>query len=282
VQAKAIQNVFVDSVWLNTPFIREMQVNTLTVKLSNTGERAVQNLPIKLFVDEVQIASAVANIDAHGAATANFNFTVKDKGFKKGRISFDDTPVTFDNDYYFVLHAAPKIRVLHLFGQSAPEKFVQHVFENDSVFVLRSVSASNVDVGQIRTADLVVVEGVQVIDGSLSVSLQDFIKAGGSVMVIPPTAPDVANYNSFLGKYGIRNIQLKSSTPSDLSILAEPSKSGGFFGDIFDSSNLRALLQMPSQSANLTWQVAGEKLLQFRNGMPYLSSTSVGQGEIFW
>jgi hypothetical protein len=98
-----------------------------------------------------------------------------------------------------VLHAAPKIRVLHLFGQSAPEKFVQHVFENDSVFVLRSVSASNVDVGQIRTADLVVVEGVQVIDGSLSVSLQDFIKAGGSVMVIPPTAPDVANYNSFLG-----------------------------------------------------------------------------------
>jgi hypothetical protein len=94
VQAKAIQNVFVDSVWLNTPFIREMQVNTLTVKLSNTGERAVQNLPIKLFVDEVQIASAVANIDAHGAATANFNFTVKDKGFKKGRISFDDTPVT--------------------------------------------------------------------------------------------------------------------------------------------------------------------------------------------
>ncbi|MFY7828443.1 MAG: BatA domain-containing protein [Flectobacillus sp.] len=281
VQAKAIQNVFVDSVWLNTPFIREMQVNTLTVKLSNTGERAVQNLPIKLFVDEVQIASAVANIDAHGVTTANFNFTVKDKGFKKGRISFDDTPVTFDNDYYFVLHAAPKIRVLHLFGQSAPEKFVQHVFENDSVFALRSISASNVDVGQIRTADLVVLEGVQLIDGSLSASVQEFIKAGGSVMLIPPTAPDIANYNAFLGKYGIRNIQLKSSSPTESSILAEPSKSDGFFGDIFDSSNLRAMLQMPSQSANLTWQVAGQKLLQFRNGMPYLSSTKVGQAEIY-
>ncbi len=281
VQAKAIQNVFVDSVWLNTPFVREMQVNSLTVKLSNTGERAVQNLAVKLFIDDVQVSSSVANIAANGSANAVFNFTVKDKGYKKGRISFDDTPITFDNDYYFVLHAAPSIQVVHLFGQTAPERYIQNVFANDSVFNLKSYSANNTDVGLIKTADLVVLEGVQVIEGSVKVALEDFVKAGGSVLIVPAQSPDLSSYNSFLSQYGIRSIQTKTNSPSELSILAEPAKSSSFFMDIFDSSTQKELLQMPSESAVLTWQAVGEKLLQFRNNQPYLTSSKVNQATVY-
>ena len=39
VQAEAEKNVFVDSAWLNTPFIRELQNNILFVKVTNSGNR---------------------------------------------------------------------------------------------------------------------------------------------------------------------------------------------------------------------------------------------------
>jgi len=83
VQSKAIQNIFVDSVWLNTPFVREMQVNQLSVKLFNTGETAVENLPVKLLIDGVQVSSTIATIPAKSSMISTFSFNIQGKGFKK-------------------------------------------------------------------------------------------------------------------------------------------------------------------------------------------------------
>ena len=212
VQAKALQNVFVDSVWLNTPFVRELASNQLTFRLFNTGERSVENLQVKLFIDETQVSSTITSVNAKSSATANFTFNVKNKGFKKARISFDDTPITFDNDYYFVLNAAPTIKVLHLFGQASSGRYVPTVFANDSVFAFKSFSASNVDIGQFKTANLVVLEGVQNIDGAIKSALQTFVRAGGSVFVVPSQSPDLQSYNGFLNSFRTK-MQAKLPAP---------------------------------------------------------------------
>ena len=281
VQAKALQNVFVDSVWLNTPFVRELASNQLTVRLFNTGERSVENLQVKLFIDETQVSSTITSVNAKSSATAIFTFNVKNKGFKKARISFDDTPITFDNDYYFVLNAAPTIKVLHLFGQASSGRYVPTVFANDSVFAFKSFSASNVDIGQFKTTNLVVLEGVQNIDGAIKSALQTFVRAGGSVFVISSQSPDLQSYNGFLNGFNIRNIQSKITTQADFTSLAEPVKTSPFFMDIFDNSTQKELIQMPNQGSVLTWQAMGDKLLNFRNNQPFLTVSNVGVGKVY-
>lgn len=281
VQAKALQNVFVDSVWMSTPFVREMSANQLTVKLFNTGERAVENLQVKLFIDDTQVSSTIASIQAKSATIANFSFTVQNKGYKKARISFDDTPITFDNDYYFVLNAAPTIKVLHLFGQASAGQYIPTVFANDSVFAFRSFSASNVDIGQFKTANLIVLEGVQKMDGSIKTALQDFVRSGGSLFVIPSQTPDIQSYNNFMGAFNIRGIQSKVITETDFTPLAEPVKTSSFFVDIFDNSTQKELLQMPNQGGVLSWQALGDKLLNFRNNQPFLTVSTVAKGKVY-
>ncbi|MCU0467640.1 MAG: BatA domain-containing protein [Arcicella sp.] len=281
VQAKALQNVFVDSVWMSTPFVREMSVNQLTVRLFNTGERTVENLQVKLFIDDTQVSSTIASIQSKSSTNANFSFTVKDKGFKKARISFDDSPISFDNDYYFVLNAAPTIKVLHLFGQASTGRYIPTVFDNDSVFAFKSFSASNVDVGQFKTVNLVVLEGVQNIEGSIKSALQEFVQSGGSLFVIPSQAPDIQSYNGFLNSFNIRGVQARSITQADFIPLGEPVKSTSFFSDIFDNSTQKELLQMPNQGGMLTWQAMGEKLLNFRNNQPFLTVSNTGKGKVY-
>ncbi len=161
VQGKTSQNVYVDSVWLASPFIREMQNNVLYVKVFNSGDNDVEKLPVKLFIDNAQASTASVDIAPNSSATATFNFTVKDKGFHKGKVSFDDQPITFDNDYYFVLDASPLIQVLHLHQQRSAADYIGKVFDNDSLFAYHSYSASNVDVGQFKNANLIVLEGVE-------------------------------------------------------------------------------------------------------------------------
>jgi hypothetical protein len=280
VQADAEKNVFVDSAWLNTPFIRELQNNILFVKVSNSGSREARNVVLRLSLDNTQASTASVNVPANGSATAKFNFNLKGKGYKKGQITFDDFPVTFDNDYYFVLNASPLIRVLHVYGQKPEGNYIENVYANDSLFTLQSYSAQNVDPGLIKSSDLVVLEGVTQLSGTLPQDLQDFVRQGGSLAVIPPTAPEADSYSRFLGGLGITGITSeKASSPLSLAV---PDRNNPFFSDVFEESMRQEMnLNLPGALPVWSWANAGQPLLTLRNGQTYLNQVLSGSGKTY-
>jgi hypothetical protein len=282
IQARAAQNVFVDSVWLTTPFIRDLQPNRLMVRLRNTGDEAVENLTVQLLLDETQVSSQIVTIAGRGTVAAPFNFTVRGQGFKRGRVTFEDSPITFDNDYFFVLNAAPRVRVLHLYGTKA-ERYVESVFANDSLFQFQSQSAGNVDIGRIPSENLVVLEGVGTLDGTLRTSLERFVREGGSLLVVPTAQPDASGLSGLLPALGVRGLNPSGTPPTATSglPLAEPNRQSPFFADLFDETTRRDLLAMPTATPAWTWQAVGERLLAFRNGQPFLTRSTAGQGKVY-
>ncbi len=283
VQGKKQQNVFADSVWLASPFIREMQNNVLYVKVYNSGNEAVEKLPIKLFLDEKQASTASVNINSDGSSTAKFNFTLKDKGFHKGRISFDDQPITFDNDYFFVLNASPHIQVLHLYQEKSNLDYIQKVFDNDSLFQYKAFPASNVDVGQFNRANLIVLEGITQITASFQANIEKFVQNGGSILIIPPQKPDISGYTQLLNSFKVQINQVKNEAISAQNQVAliEPNKQHPFFADVFEQSNLQGLVNTPQIQSVWTWSGLGDKILTFKNNQNYLSSTQSGKGKVY-
>ena len=281
VEAKATQNVFVDSVWLNTPFVREFQNNILYVKVSNSGTNDVKNLVVKLFIDDVQVATAPVNLAVKGSSTAAFNFNVRGKGFKRGKITFDDFPITFDNDYFFVLNASPSIRVLHLAGQGNTARYLENVFDNDSLFALTSVNANNADVGLLKNTDLVVLESLASVAGALRSELEDFVKIGGSLMIIPPPTPDLGTYAGFLSGLGINALTLRTTAPISPVALANPDRNSPFFGDVFEQSARQENLELPTAAPVWQWQANGTRLLSLRSGDVFLTQSLVARGKVY-
>lgn len=280
VQAEAEKNVFVDSAWLNTPFIRELQNNILFVKVSNSGNREARNVVLRLSLDNTQASTASVNVPANGSATAKFNFNLKGKGYKKGQITFDDFPVTFDNNYYFVLNASPLIRVLHVYGQKPEGNYIENVYANDSLFTLQSYSAHNVDPGLIKNADLVVLEGVTQLSGTLPQDLQDFVRRGGSLAIIPPAAPAADSYGRFLSGLGINAVTAeKAQAPLALAV---PDRNNPFFSDVFEESMRQELnLNLPGALPVWSWANAGQPLLSLRSGQTYLNQVLAGSGKTY-
>lgn len=278
--AKPTRNVYVDSVWLSTPFIREMQNNSLNVKLSNSGRDAVRNLPIRLYLDNVQTSTATLNLDPKGSGIATLNFNVTSKGYHRGRIVFEDYPITFDNEYFFVIEASPSIRVLHLYGQKGNTDYVDAVFSNDSLFVQRSYSASNFDVGQLKETDLVVLEGVSQINGTLRSELERFVRQGGSLAVIPPASPDVNTYGPFLNALGVGGVQPQAQPLPTAQPLSDPDRRSPFFRDVFQQTYQSEPLNLPSAVPVWRW-TAGDRLLTLRDGNPFLTQSRAGQGYLY-
>jgi hypothetical protein len=282
VQAVAEKNVFVDSVWLSTPFIRELQNNILFVKVSNSGSQEARKVVLKLSLDNTQSSTASVNVPANGSATAKFNFNLKGKGYKQGRITFDDFPVTFDNDYYFVLNASPLIRILHIYGQKYAGNYIDNVYANDSIFALQSYAAQNVDPGLIKNSDLVVLEGVGQPAGTLAQEIQDFVRNGGTLTTIPSEAPDAASYVSLLQNFGVNGLAAEKNTSNELLAIAAPNRNNPFFSDVFEESVRQEVnLNLPSALPAWTWSSAGQPLLSLRSGQPYLSQISGGKGKIY-
>ena len=282
VQAVAEKNIYVDSAWLNTPFIRELQNNVLFVKVSNSGAEQARNVVLKLNLDNTQASTASVNVPANGSAIAKFNFNLKGKGFKKGQITFDDFPVTFDNDYFFVLNASPLIKILHIYGQKEIGNYIQNVYDNDSLFSVQSFSVQNVDPGLIKTTDMVVLEGVQQLSGSLPQELLDFVSKGGSLSIIPPGDPLPGSYQSFLGGLGINGLTTeKPATPNPIT-LSVPDRNNPFFSDVFEESVRQEInINLPTASPVWTWSNSGQLLLSLRNGQTYLNQVSKGRGKVY-
>lgn len=280
VQAVPEKNVFVDSVWLNTPFIRELQNNILFVKVSNSGNEEAKNVVLKLTLDNTQASTASVNVPANGSATARFNFNLKGKGFKQGQITFDDFPVTFDNNYFFVLNASPIIRVIHITGQRDDSRHIEHVYDNDSLFAVQSFGIQNVDPGVIKNADLILLEGVEQVNGTLSQELTEFVRTGGSLAIVPPAAPQASAYQSLLTSLGISDLRAeKSANPIELSA---PDRNNPFFSDVFEESVRQELnLSLPSASPVWTWSGAGQVILALRSGQPFLSQSIRGNGKVY-
>ena len=280
--AQATKNVYVDSVWLSTPFIREMQNNSLNVKLNNAGRENVKNLPVRLYLDDAQTSTASATLPPGGSATVSLNFNVTAKGYHRGRIVFEDYPITFDNQYFFVIEASPAVRVLHLYEQQAgpsnqPTNYVDAVYSDDSLFVRRSFNVQNFDVGQLKETDFVVLEGVTSVEGTLRTELERFVRQGGSLAIIPPTNPNAATYGPFLSALGINGLTTSPTDRPTTLPVADPDRRNPFFRDVFQQSYQSEPLNMPTAAPVWRWS-AGNRLLNLRDGNPLLTQSKVGGG----
>jgi hypothetical protein len=114
IQFRQTKNIFVDTVFLSNPFLVADEKNKLNVVLKNSGLEDADEVPLKLFINNIQTASSVLTIPAGGEQAITFEISFNLEQVNKCRISFEDYPVTFDNDFYFVLRLENKINILEI------------------------------------------------------------------------------------------------------------------------------------------------------------------------
>ena len=283
VQGNISRNVFVDSVWLASPFIREMQNSILNVKVFNSGNEAIENMPIKLMMDGVQTSTSSVSVSPDAFATASFNFTVREKGQYKGLVSFDDQPIAFDNEAYFVINVSPAINILHLTEQKSVTDYIGKLYDDDSLFNFRQANARNIDLARIKSEDLVILEGVRSIDANMSQALVSFVKEGGSLMLIPHETPDIISYQSLAASLGLNTLERISDSlnvANQISFMA-PKKNDPFFADVFEQSVSNAVVNLPKAQPILQWTGIGERILHLKSGKTFLGKTDLKDGTLY-
>ncbi|MDH5381180.1 MAG: BatA domain-containing protein, partial [Cyclobacteriaceae bacterium] len=168
------QNVFVDTLYLEDPFVKGKQSLSLVVRLYNTSRSEVRNLITRVFVNDNQITSSSFDIPANGYKEAVFDLAFSLEEDSKGSVRFEDFPVSFDNEMYFVLTSGKKINVVEIRGKEE-SPYIPEVFGNRELYDFSSQSVLTPNYEAIVNANLVVLNELESINPSLLFQLKSLL-----------------------------------------------------------------------------------------------------------
>ncbi len=278
-----MNNVFIDTCKMSTPFIQLNSVNELVVKIRNNSTETAENIPVKLAVNGVQKALASVKVEAGASVEAKLSFTITEPGWQQAEVSLTDYPVSFDDNYFFSFDVKEHLTILSMNGSSA-SPYLEALFGNDPYFVLNNASVNQVDYSSFKTYQLIILNELVDISSGLAQELKKYAENGGTVFIFPAPAANIASYRSFLEPMGI-NYPLQLITAEDK--VAKIESQHSVFADVFENKkSVPENLDLPvvkkyfQISKNL--RTKEETLLKLLSGNTFLFLNDYKKGSIYF
>ncbi|MFH2141060.1 MAG: BatA domain-containing protein, partial [Bacteroidota bacterium] len=124
-------NLFIDSVWFDSPVHNYNQTENINIKIVNNSKESYQNIPVNLFINDSLKMLGSLNIEGGSDKTLQLNYTNSKKGQINGRIEISDYPITYDNNFYFSYLIADKLNVL-IINNNESNRYITALLKNDS------------------------------------------------------------------------------------------------------------------------------------------------------
>ena len=266
IQSKINHNLYVDSAWFDNPYQVGGTSSHLNVWIKNDGTQNADHLSVKLTINNVLAATTTLSVPAKGFTASGFDIPTNPNQYQELKISLQDFPISFDNEFYMAITPLNRMKVVEVRGPSGT-RYVESVFGNRQLFDFRMFPLSNIDFTPMETADLVVFNEMPAFDEPLRI----FMASGKikSYLIIPASQIKSASYQAITG-LPIQVIEI----PEEKEKLSIPDFRNPFFENVFEEKS--AALEMPSVSKTIQWGADPSAILKNRDGSPFLSKLSNG------
>ena len=266
-------NLYVDTVWLASPILQVGLPNALNVRIVNEGDKDVKGLPISFTMNGSLAASATVDVEKGGAFDLELQFVVEQTGEQRCSVSLMDYPITFDDEYYFVMNVKPSLNVVELGTESTDCKLL---FADDEQFNYVLMEPSRFDLGVLSKAQLIIVNETAALNETLQQALLDDASEGASLVVFPNV--DNFGQNTLLYNSVGLNAAEPDANPTKVETLATQH---AFFSDML--VDMPEFAELPSALQHIPLKTNGlsTTLFSFQNGDPCLVLAHQGKGNVF-
>ncbi|RZJ94475.1 MAG: hypothetical protein EOO60_02960 [Hymenobacter sp.] len=274
---KKVGNIYVDSVWFNDAFVRVRANTDLHIRLKNGGESIVRDCAVKVLIGGKQVAAFRTTVAAAQVMEIVAQVQVPNEQLVEGKILVEDSPVAFDNSYYFVLQPTTAIQVVEI----GPAPITQAAYRREPLFQYHYSKSEQVNFGQVQQANLVLVNEATIISEGLQAALLAVTKRGGSVVIVPPATRVVQDtYRQLLRTLGAGEVQWESLVAEPVrQELAMPNSRSPFFREVFGTQPRQVVL--PEVSPVLRLNGKGTDILRLRDGGGFLTEFGAGEGKVY-
>lgn len=271
-----VRNINIDSVWMEAPIQLKNQNNKLLVKITNqSDEEKSGSFQLSLNGEAKSIGNYT--IAANSYVVDTLQFTITEENWNKGKISINDYPLTFDDNYFFTFYVENQMNVYCIY-ESDGDKYPKAVFSNNEQVKYTSNTLNSMNYNTLKDQHLVIVSNLKNIPSGLNEALKSYLEAGGQMLLIPNNESSLPSYNQFLNALNVGRFIKKNNVSTKVNKINFQHE---VLNDIFDELPRNLKLPTVNQYFELNNSVKQNDILSFANGTNYLSSSSVANGNIY-
>ena len=278
--SKQTNNVAIDSCWFAMPVFSLGQQALLTVRVHNYGMGDIQQLPVKLFINDQQRALAAVDLKANSYADVQMQYVINTTGIQRGTLQIEDAPITFDDQLFFVYEVKETISVIAIEEKNTENRYLKALYGKDSLFRYQTMPQDQVNYSQFAQAQLIVLNELKGLSSGLADELTKFVNQGGNLLIFPSTAMQPETWNSFLNTLGTPSYQqLAEKTLKVGNVNAESPYFKGSMSQATANLDMPTVLKYYELASRST--APSENILSLENGTTLLSAYQVGKGRAF-
>ncbi len=224
------QNIFVDSLWIESPVLQAGQNVEIEFEISNQSDNEVVDLPVSLFVGGKKKSVISVNIGAFTTEKSSFIIRMDSVGFYDGRINIQDYPVVYDDDFYFSFEVQQAFDILCISSQFANNDL--HAFlKSDSTFKTNFIDQKAIDYADFPNYSTIILNSLTEYSSGLLSELKQSVDNGMSIIIMPYSGNSIDEINSAYKYFGLPLVNSMDSVKSKIQYLDLQSVE---FGDVFD------------------------------------------------
>jgi len=278
VENKGLNNISIDSCWFDMPVFQVGYNVGLTVRISNYGKEEVVKLPVKLYINNEQRALGAIDIKPNSFTDYTLHYTIQHSGIQAGMVEIYDSPITFDDRFYFVYEVTPSISIIAIQNKNK-NRYLQALYGSDSLFHYEVMNVNQINYGAFASAQLIILDQLESISTGFAAELEKYVQNGGTLAVFPAEKMEVSLWSSFFNTLNIPNY--KELQNHEIKVGAINRESIYFRGAL--QKNNTENWEMPIVSHYYTFEnknVSSEDIMRLENNVPFLTAYNFGKGRV--
>ena len=279
VENQDVTNISIDSVFIKEPIFDNNIEVVINVNLSNNSSQDIVDEVIFLFIDDKQKSQQLLSLLAGEKKTISFTFQTTKKRFVNGHIQTNDSPISYDNKFYFSIPTVNKINVYSINENNDNIAFLSLFKKDSTLFNYLSNNKGNINYNLIENQNPIILNEVISLSPGLLKSMKSFTKNGGSLIIVPPSNLDnINNYNLMLNAL---NINLISNINTNNIKINKFISDHPIYKNVFLKSNEKINYPNSTRSYSINKRNYSSQIINYANNNEFLSSFSNGSGLIY-
>ncbi|MDP3313541.1 BatA domain-containing protein [Lutibacter sp.] len=260
------------NIGIDSAFIVSENGSEITLKVVlKSNQKLNKKVAVTFHNNNLLIGKGSAIFSNSDVENVTFNFPTSTNF--KGKLSIDDEGLNFDNSLFFTISKPEKIKVLTLGENSL---FLQKMFKNDEFnYSYSSIEKSNYST--ILEQHVVILNEIDNMPNSITTSIIEYIKNGGTVVLIPSTHINITSYSQLLSILKIGNLTRNEVGRKINTInFNHPIFNGVFEKEIqnfqFPTTKIHYLISQSNLSP----------ILKFDSNAIFIGSKNIDKGTLYW
>jgi len=275
---KNINNISIDSCWFDMPVFQMGHNVGLTVRLSNNGNEEVVKWPVRLYINNEQRALGAVDIKPNSYIDYTLNYTIQHTGIQTGMLEIYDTPITFDDRFYFVYEVAPSASVIAI-QEKNKNRYLHALYGADSLFRYEVMNVNQINYSAFASAQMIILDQLASISTGLTAELEKYVQNGGTLAIFPAENMNISLWSNFFNALNIphyKELQVEEMKVGKIN------RESIYFKGALQKSNTENW-EMPVVSRYYLFEnknVPTEEIMKLENNAPFLTAFNVGKGRV--